>query len=231
MKYTYDRPVIEIKNWLVSQKDIERIINFFKERFIITNVPISLRTESGNNRTYDTYEEMLFDLPKLATDHEIVQRIEISYGVRDNENYHKFKQSWIVIEFGKYAKVNWFLIGGDTDSSFKDWIIATYEEMNRLKNIFEIKDVDLVKKVETRFQSTIVFDPNESIKESIKAELSRENTVEPTPIISILSGSKSNLLSKVTNNQTFAVVIGGLVLIIITYIIFKLFGINLTNLV
>ena len=195
MKFDYQKPHIEIKNWLVSQKDIERLIRFFKERFSIVDVPISLGTRDGNNRSYDTYEEMVIDLPKLAADNEIVEEIEISYRDIAKDNYHNFKQSWIRIKFGEYGNALFWVIAGDTDGSYKDWVTGTYEEMHKLKDLFEVKDKRVIEKIEEKFETAIVFDPDESISESIESEIEKEKEIATSITTSVLSRKRNGQLA------------------------------------
>lgn len=187
MKYEYARPTIQIKNWLVNVKDIEKINSLFKERFSILNVPISIETTSGNNRKYDSYAEMLLDLEKIVSDRESIEKIIISYRSSDNQNYNHFKQMWVNLSFGKYGGASFNIIAGDTDGSFKDWVSGTYEEMNKLSKIFEIQDISIIEKIKKNFSTTIVFDYDGSINESIRAEILKQKEIIPTNSTYVLS--------------------------------------------
>lgn len=230
MKYNYQRTPIDITNWLVNQKDIERIVKFFRLRFSVTEVPISLETKSGNNRTYETYEELVIDLPKLNQDKEIVTKIQIMYRSQGEKNYHHFKQSWISIEFKRGYVTNFFLIAGDTDGSYKDWVEGTYSEINKLKNIFEISDSKKINIIKGRYNSGIVFDPDESIKESIEVEILKEKENANNSIEVILTKKENKgLVERVMSHSLFTTVIGGLIIIFVLYLLYKVTGINFSQ--
>lgn len=221
MKYEYARPTIQIRNWLVNVKDIEKINSLFKERFSILNVPISIETTSGNNRKYDSYEEMLIDLEKLVADKESVEKIVISYRSSDTQNYNHFKQMWIDLNFGKYGGANFHIIAGDTDGSFKDWVSGTYEEMNKLSKIFEIQDTFIIEKIKKNFLTTVVFDYDGSINESIKAEILKQKETIPTNSTHVLSGN----VRKNWYEKPIGQIVIGLFVLIVGTIILKIVGI------
>lgn len=64
------------------------------------------------------------------------------------------------------------MIAADTDGGYKEWVNETYAEINKLKNIFEVKDIIIQDMLNERFKSGIVFDPDGIIKASIRNEIS-----------------------------------------------------------
>ncbi len=156
MKHKYKKPTIEIKNWFVSSDHIKRLHEFFTKRFPESDIEISLETESGHTRIYETLDEYYEDLPKLIADSEVVSTIQISE--RESGAMHHYKQAWIDIGFGKYSGAAMHVIGGDTDETNKDWVEGTYTEALKLKDIFEVNDKNVLKYFGVD-RSQVVFDP------------------------------------------------------------------------
>jgi hypothetical protein len=176
MKYEYKRPTVKINHWFVTKDNIERLHEFFKERFKSDEVSIKLETVSGNNRIYDSFHEFEEDIPKLESDSEIVSEILILDSDRSLED-DSFKQSWIKIHFKPYCEASFHLIGGDNDNSFKDWIEGTYVEINKFKELFEVDDQKIVNTLDKR-NTSIVFDPDGKIRGEIEASLKLVNSKE-----------------------------------------------------
>jgi hypothetical protein len=194
MKNEYNKPTINIKNWLVSKKDIENLHVFFKNRFSTDHIEIKLTLASGNAKTYANFEEFSEDLKKIEEKKEEVSKLEISH--RDSgwgDKFNFFKQLYIEIKFRDIwiPRAHIFVAAGDEDCSYKDWVAGTYDELTKMKDVFEITDKKIINILEKSYSSTIIFDPNEKIKESINEEIKRqEHQEKPNNIIILKENHK-----------------------------------------
>lgn len=205
MKHEYKKPTIEIRNWFVSSDHIRRLHEFFQKRFPESKIEISLETESGHTRIYETLNEYFEDIPKLLADSEIVSRIDVSE--REGGEMYTYKQAWIDIVFGKYNSATIHVIGGDTDESNKDWVEGTYTEALKLKGIFEPKDISLMGRF-NQLGNGIVFDPDGAKFEAVKKP---DNKTEQTQKVEVVN-------SKISWHQTWwGVIILGVVIATIIY--------------
>ena len=65
MKNFYARPTLEIQYWLVTKADLKKIYDFFLRRYNILHLEINLETASGNNKTYDSFEEFVNNIDNI----------------------------------------------------------------------------------------------------------------------------------------------------------------------
>lgn len=176
MKYEYIRPELQISNWLVKTGDIKRLHDFFCERLQFKKVEINLETQSGDNRTYEDYPEFEKDVPRLEANKEIVSAIRIIERFVDKDDYLKYKQMWIDISFYPQANTSFHVIAGDRNGKFKDWIAGTYEQMKKLKALFEISDEKFITTLRQEY-SPIVFDPKGKIEKKIKDQIGSKEKI------------------------------------------------------
>lgn len=217
MKYEYSKPSLEIINWPVTKEDIGRIHDFFRNRFSIQNVEMSLTTTNGITRIYDNYDEFLKDLEKIIKDSEKIEKVNISHSYREDISSNKSKHVWIDINF-RHNKATFYIICGDEDGSYKDWFLGTYDEMLRFADIFSIKD-SIHSKIFLKNYPSVVFDYKGDIREKL------EDTYQK--YISLQRQQKKNRSPKVIFKKIFynkwAVGIGT---VVISGIILSLLGIR-----
>lgn len=174
MKHSYNRPTVEINNWLVSKEDIKRIYDFICERLGLKNIEIELETEPGNNRTYQDYPELEKDLPSLEVNKEIVSKIMLLERVVDKNDNLNFKQIWLEATFQPYAGARFYVLAGDRDGKYKDWVAGTYEQMGKLGESFEVRDKEVIAILKKQYKS-VVFDPNKKITDAIKEQVKNKD--------------------------------------------------------
>lgn len=179
MKYEYNRPSVKINNWLVSKEDIKRVYDFICERLYLKKMEINLETESGNNRTYEDYSELEKDLPRLEVNKETVSKIMMVERITNKNNYLEFKQLWMDLGFGAYPEATFHVIAGDRNGKYKDWIAGTYEQMEKLKELFEVHDEKIISMLKKEYKP-IIFDPDKKIASVIKEKI---NSKEGKPTI------------------------------------------------
>lgn len=178
MRHEYKKPNICINYCLVSSDHLERLYKFFSKRFPDSTIEIHLDTLSGHKRIYETYHEYLEDITKLLNDSEVVS--EISITEREGAYMTTYKQMGISISFGNHSGSRVYIVGGDNDGSNNDWIEGTYSEMLKLKESFEIKDED-VKKILDKKYNKITFDPDGRIQEEITNLINTQKALTTPP--------------------------------------------------
>jgi hypothetical protein len=179
MKYQYTRPNITVNNWLVNKEDLRRFFVFLEGRNEASKVLFQLRTESGNNRSYDSFEEFENDIKLLRESKEIVSVINLDCSHADENGRGHI---WVEIYFSLQTNI-FYIIGNDETGKKKDWIDGAYEEMQRICKSFEIEDdekkIILKKEFGKKYnERVIVEDFNGEKKAEIEKRI-KENKNKP----------------------------------------------------
>ncbi len=182
MKHTYNRPVIRVKNWLVTKDDLKKIYDFIIQRYKVPSINISLETISGNNKIYESFKEFEDDIDNLRTLKENVEVIYISHTLHDySSDKSNSTHMWASIRFSD--KGAYFYIEGAGDSEIKNWIDGSFEEMKRIAESLELEDKRMIKLLKSEFgenwaKATVVEDFGGEIKNKLESKLKEEVSKE-----------------------------------------------------
>jgi hypothetical protein len=172
-KNHYKKEPIKISYWVVTLKDIERIYSFFQERFKEDNFNIEIEVESGHTKSCENYKEFNEIIYKLLEDKEIIKNITILHSTIGS-NYYNSKQVWVTIPFNeKFDKPSLFIIGGDEDGSYSDWIEATFNRAKKLMESFS-EDNEVIKQYLDNNKLSTILDLDGSMKEKIINDAKKE---------------------------------------------------------
>ena len=188
-KNHYNKEPINISYWIVTQKDIERIYSFFKERFKEDNFDIKIEVKSGHDKSCENYEEFNEIINQLLKNKEIIENIRIAH--RKEIDYYNFKQVGVSIPFkDKHDKPYLYIVGGDNDGSYSDWIEATFNKAKKLMESF-LEDNEVIKQYLDSNKLSTILDLDGSIKERIINDAKKEESKQ-TSTVSINTTNLTN---------------------------------------
>lgn len=171
MLYKYSPPQVDIHHWFVTKENLEKIYQILDKRFPREKIRFDLQTKSGNNRSYDSFDEFERDISVINNDKEEVEYIRIEAAVGDSES-KIFKMAEIFLSF-KFNKAYFRVHGEDQNQEAKDWVVGTQQNFKELKEIFETTFPIRDKKESTG--DFIIFDPMGIAKASKLNELVPQN--------------------------------------------------------
>jgi len=233
MKNTYSRPNLNINYWLVSKEDLKRIYNYFKKIYgVSTN--FSLETASGNNKVYENFSEFENNLDEIKALKEEIQTIHIGGSHEDKTGR---THAWLLINFID-SGATFFIVGEDINGDRKNIIDGIYADLISLSKSLQLTDRAIIELIDKKFQKSflkgtyIINDIWSEKMDSIKNEIAQrknhtatsvnQTALEPRPWWKAIIDS----ISKLTQNQTMAIIIGAIVF----YLIYRYSGIDLNNL-
>lgn len=215
MKFNYSRPDIKVDYWLVSKNDLKKVYDFLVKKYSENDVSFKLETKAGNNREYDSLKEFEDDLDEIKNLNETVTHVSISGAVADESGRTHI---WLSIFFDS-SIAGFHIIGEDKTGAKKDWIDGAYEEMQRLAQSLEVKDIKIretiKKQYKQRFSGTYIV---EDFWEEKMNTLTQESSsaVSPQQVVLSSIGSVKQWYEKPLG-QLAILIGGGLILAGVVY--------------
>ncbi len=176
MKYTYNKPSIEIKNWFITIKDLKRIYDYLSQRF---NNPIrsSIKLTTGEEINFHSFDDFEKEINLILENKDKVDSIFI-IGQESNDKFNK--EVYVMIQFSNFHSAIIYIKTQYDNTSLKDWTEGTYNELSKIAKSCEEND-EYIEKTFKEKNITILFDPLGNEKSKI-LELKKIEKTEIKPV-------------------------------------------------
>ncbi len=189
MPQSYTGPVLRLRSWAVTRRDLERVYEFLRKLFAGKDIQISLETSSREDKVYQNFQDFAEGMEVILSLAEEVYKIILSR----NEITSDFRRHvWVEIEFPFNLASFHIFAEGDERDSLRKWVQDSYDRMQVLVKSLELSaDVrpllerDFLPRLRRRAsdQGVVVLDYDGNITARAYEELSLRRTAPPPDLI------------------------------------------------
>ncbi len=134
MPQSYTGPVLRLRSWAVTRRDLERVYKFLSRLFEGQDVQISLETSSREDKVYQDFPAFAEGMEVILSLAEEVYKIILSR----NEIGPDFRRhAWVEIEFPFNLASFHIFAEGDEQASLRKWVQDAYDRMQVLVKSLE----------------------------------------------------------------------------------------------
>jgi len=204
----YNPASISRKHFIVNRKFIKVISDLFIKRFNTTKIDIEVMFKSGDDVTYENFEEFDTDIRRKLEAKESVNSILVYVGSANSKDFKSLSENYVIAYVKTdfvFPSLSGVVKGQNLDQTKKDFAIGLYIEMGKIFTAFDLSEEEKskfeLKYEKNTFGASILFDYGEPLLEP-KSNASQQIQQHHTVNNNTINGNVGQFNSGVVVNPT-----------------------------